>query len=133
MAIKREAKFTQLFRHWLKANTNKFGSSVAFELKQTTSNRIPFSDIQEHQINALLASRGRGGLLYKAPDDSRGIKPFDLFFLKNAAAFVVIRYPNCFTIIEVATFKAEQLLSKRRSLTSERAREISTVTVELKK
>ncbi len=126
--IKREAQFTQLFRHWLKANPMR---SSAFELKQTTSNALAFEAVAQHQLDALLACTKPQGLLYKAPDDSRGIKPFDLFYLSLAYAWVVIKYPKSFHIIGVETFILEKQRSKRKSLTSGRAREISTVSVDL--
>ncbi len=121
--IKRESKFTTLFRHWLMANPLW---SSAFELKQTTSDSLPFSAVQEHQIDALLAvSEGKKGLLYKAPDDSRGIKPCDLLYLRNADAYVVIKYPKFFCLIDVDTFVKEKKGNKRKSLTSERAEKIA--------
>lgn len=127
--IKREAKFTTLFRHWVRANKRNLFSS-AFELKQTTGKSIPFSDVQEHQLDALLAAK-HDGLLYKAPDDSRGIKPFDMFFLYNARAFVVIRYPDFFCLIDVEVFIEERQISERKSLTAQRAREIAHEVIEL--
>lgn len=127
--IKREANFGTLFRHWLRANP--FMTSAAFELKQTRTDSISFNDVQEHQIDALVAARGAMGILYKAPDDSRGVKPFDFFYLREAKAFVVIKYPKCFCLVPVEKFILEKASSVRRSLTSARAREISTVVVEL--
>lgn len=126
--IKREAHFGTLFRHWL--HSQKWLGSAAFELKQTTESSIPFSDLQEHQLDALLAASGVG-ILYKAPDDSRGIKPFDFFFLQSAQAYVVIRYPDFFCLISVMKFMNERDGSNRKSLTEFRARQISTVVVEL--
>ncbi len=126
---KREANFGILFRHWIKANP-MFNS--AFELKQTTTNSIPFSDVQEHQLEALMAVQiNKSGLLYKIPDDSRGVKPFDYVYLKNALAFVVIKYPTCFVLIEPQKFLNERDSSKRKSLTSERAKAISSISVDL--
>ena len=125
--IKREAAFTQLFRHWLKANPMY---SAAFELKQTTTDSLPFSDVQEHQMAALMAAEGEG-LIYKAPDDSRGIKPFDIFYLRHATSYIVIKYPHFFVIILARVFGYEKAMSARKSLTSRRARELSTVCVEL--
>lgn len=129
MAIKREANFTTTFRHWLRANPRP---SAAFELKQTTSDSLPFGAVQPHQLDALEAARGNTGLLYKAPDDSRGIKPCDLLYLRFSEAFVVIKYPNCFVLIDNRVFTEEMKSSKRRSLTSSRAKEISTTYVLLK-
>jgi hypothetical protein len=125
---KREAQFGSLFRHWLK--TVSIGSA-AFELKQTQTNALPFSALQEHQIDALRSARSPYGILYKAPDDSAGVKPFDYFYLQSVPAFVVIRYPKSFHVIPVENFVAESESSKRRSLTSERAEEISTYSVPL--
>lgn len=127
---KREADFGLLFRHWLKANPLR--TSCAFELKQTTEDSLPFSSVKEHQIDALMASWSYNGLLYKAPDDSRGIKPFDYFYLRFAQAYIVIRYPDCFVLIEPMTFLHEKEKSKRKSLTSARAREIAVTCVILK-
>lgn len=130
---KREAKFGLLFRHWLKHNADRFPHSCAFELKQTTSNSISFSAVEEHQIDFLKASNSNAGMLYKAPDDSRGIKPFDYFFMKYAAAFVVLKFPHHFDIISVHSYELERRRSKRKSLTASRSKEISTITVNLRK
>lgn len=128
---KREADFTLLFRHWLKAERVGGISSAAFELKQTTSNSLPYDAVKDHQIDALLASKSSKGFLYKAPDDSRGIKPFDMFFLKRAGAYVVIKYPDFFCIIEVDAFIYSKDMSDRKSLTAAEARKIADVVEEL--
>ncbi len=132
--IKREAKFTVLFRHWLMANPMW---SAAFELKQTTNDSLPFSAVQEHQLDALLAvSEGAKGLLYKAPDDSRGVKPMDLLYLRNADAYVVIKYPEFFCLIDVDAFIKEKEKSNkkgnRKSLTSDRAQAIAYKVIKTK-
>ncbi len=126
--MKREASFTTRFRSYLRAYPMP---SSAFELKQTTTDSIPFSALQEHQADALLATKSQTGLLYKAPDDSRSSKPYDLFYLRNAYAWVVIKYPHAFYIIDIDTFLLESKNSKRRSLTSARAKEIATLSVKL--
>ncbi len=132
---KREADFGTYFRHWLKANPMISG---AFELKQTTGKSIPFSDVQDHQIEALEAANSKHGILYKAPDDSRGVKPFDYFYLRNAPAWVVLKFPDAFHIISIGTFMQEKEaeLKKpkgRKSITSVRSKEISVVTVSTRK
>lgn len=124
--MKHEAKFTIEFRHWLKENP--FISSAAFELKYTLTDSLAFIAVRPHQRDALLAVK-HASLLYKAPDDSMGMKPFDLFFLKNAGAYVVIRYPDSFYVIDIDDFLKEEKRSERRSLTSERARSIATISV----
>ena len=130
--IKREANFGQTFRSWIKSQPLYFPNGAVFELKQTTTNSIPFSDVQDHQIDALVASElNHNGLLYKIPDDSRGIKPYDMVYLRKTNAYIVIKYPKCFSVIPVMSFIEETSKSKRKSLTSERARDISYVTVSL--
>lgn len=125
--VKREANFGTLFRHWIKANPMQSG---AFELKQTRSNALAFSAVQEHQLHALQAAK-QHGLLYKAPDDSAGVKPFDYFYLRHAYAWVVIKYPKCFCIIDVDMFEYEMRASTRKSLTLQRAQEIAYLTIGL--
>lgn len=125
--MKREAKFGLLFRHWLKANPRLSG---AFELKQTTRNSLPFNAVAEHQLEALRAVNN-DGLLYKAPDDSIGQKPFDYFYLRNAPAYVVVKFPKFFVAITIETFILEKSRSKRKSLLSGRAKDIASFVVEL--
>ena len=126
--IKREAKFGTLFSHWLRANRKRI-SSTAFEYKQTTTNSLAFSAVKEHQIDALLACKSDEGFYFKIPDTSFCLLPFDAFFLRNAYAYVIIKYPKAFYVIDVDDFVAEDKNSKRRSLTSERAEEIAVFSV----
>ncbi len=101
---------------------------AAFEIKQCQTS-LPFVAVAEHQIDALLAVKSKQGLLYKAPDDSRSVKPFDLFYMRSALAYVVIKYPSYFHIIDVDTFLLEKQRSKRKSLTQQRAGEIAVISV----
>lgn len=128
--MKREANFQTLFRHWMKANKRKF-RSAAFELKQTTKDSLPFSCVVEHQEIAMSAAESEEGILYKAPDDSMGMKPFDFFWLVNADAWLVLRYPKFFCVVEKKIFFIEKKRSVRKSLTSDRAKWIAHSVVEL--
>lgn len=125
---KREAKFTLLFRHWIRANP-RIRSSV-FELKQTRTDSIAFAALEEHQEAALIAA-STDSLLYKAPDDSRQSKPFDMFYMRYAEAFVVIKFPDFFCLIRVKEFVDERQLSQRKSLTALRAREIAQIVINI--
>lgn len=127
--IKREAKFQILFRHWLRANPMP---SSAFELKQTTKNSILFSCVQEHQLMGLIAATQTTGLSYKLPDDSRGIKPFDMVHLALAYAYIVIKYPNLFVMIPVEVFIKEKKNSVKKSLSVDKAIDIAWKVVLLK-
>ncbi len=120
--IKREAKFGIYFRKWLKAHPMR---SAMFELKQTTSDSIPFSSVKEHQLNWLLAAKSGHGALYKPPDFQGVSLPCDYWYLRKADAWIVIKYPKVFCIINIGTFVWEKGLSKRKSLHVDRAKEIA--------
>lgn len=115
--MRREAKFQTKFNEWLKDHDFP---TAAFELKFTKTDSLPFSRVEEHQINALTAAKHRQ-LIYKIPDDTRSYRPFDSFCLNNCPAFVVIRYPQGFVGIDIDDFKKETAVSPRRSLTYSRA------------
>jgi penicillin-binding protein-related factor A (putative recombinase) len=127
--IKREANFGLRFRHWALAHKHLFSKTTNFELKQTLTDSISFASVKEHQISWLNATKEYA--MYKPPDDSIGYKPFDYTLYIKCNAFVVIRYPDFFVLIESAVFEKESVKSKRRSLTSERAKEIAWIIVDL--
>ena len=129
---KREAKFGTLFSHWLRANKKSISTS-AFEYKQTTTNALAFSAVKEHQVDALLACKSDEGFYFKIPDTSFCLLPFDGFFIRNGYAYVIIKYPKAFYLIDIDDFVSENKNSKRRSLTSERASEIAIWSVPLAK
>ncbi len=129
--MKREASFTETFRHWLRANPLPRITGAAFELKQTTGKSIPFSAVEEHQMDALSAVWGNEGLIYKISDESRGYKPFDMVYLRLTAAYIVVKFPGFFCLISASTWGSEKRTSQRKSLTAERAREIAEKVVEL--
>jgi len=122
-----EAKCQTKFNHWVK---NVFKKTAAFELKQTQTDSLPFSDVKPHQVDALLAVR-EGNFVWKIPD--AGFQnPFDSFSMYNEQAYVVIFFKKSFEMIPITGFVLERERSKRKSLTYERAKEISTISVPLK-
>ena len=123
---KLEAKHQTRFNHWCK---NVFKRTAAFELKQTQTDSLPFSSVQPHQIDALLAVR-EGVFVWKIPDAGYQ-NPYDSFCMVNEQAYVVIFYPKSFELIPINNFLFEKEKSKRKSLTYERARAISTISVSL--
>ena len=121
----KEKDFSITFRHWLKANPRLSGS---YEIKDTRGkNYLPFSEVGEHQINYGLAINSDKGVLIRVQAISGG-EP-DYVYLRNAPAYIVIKYPKFFCIIDVGTFDLERKRSKTKSLTSGRAKELSTVVV----
>lgn len=124
---KKETNFgTEIFRKWLEKKTD--WPSSAFELKQTESNSLPFSAVLPHQIIALLQAKNRG-LIFKPSDDSRGSKPCDYLFLKKTCAWIVIKYSKSAEVIDIDAFLLERDRSVRKSLTAERAKKISTISI----
>lgn len=120
---KREANWTTtVFRGWLERK----GSTGCYEVKHTgTKNYLNFKDVKLHQRNNLLAVR-HANFVYKIPDLGEKT-PFDLVSLSKQPAYVVIKYPKGVAIIPIDTFLLEEKRSKRKSLTWERAKQISTV------
>lgn len=127
--MKREANFQSTFRSWIRSRKDL--ESAVFELKQSTTDSIPFDCLAKHQEEALLAAQAPEGILYKAPDDSRSVKPFDFFLVRAMPAFVVVKYPGIFTVITVNAWLRESKASKRRSLTLDRAIAIAKWSVPL--
>lgn len=124
---KREANFGIVFRHWHRANKEKFYSS-AFELKQTSTNSIPFSCLEKNQIIWLQAISSDKGA-YMRIQGTNG-EP-DYIYMRNAPSYVVIKYPCAFYVININNFIAEKKRSKSKSLTEERAEDICLIDVQL--
>jgi hypothetical protein len=122
--MKREAKFQSIFNQYLR---NKRLHGV-FELKQTITDSLPFSALELHQKESLIASMTTG-IIWKLSDQDQREKPFDVISSPPLTAYVVIKYPDFFCIIYAPVFIKESQDSKRRSLTSERAKELAVVTV----
>lgn len=120
--MKREANFQTTFNHWLK---EVYRRTAAFELKQTSTNSLPFSAVVPHQRQALLQVR-HSCLVYKIPDVGFQ-NPFDTLGMCGQPAYVAIRYPKGVAIIPIDIFLLEESRSKRKSLTWERAKELSTI------
>lgn len=124
--IKREADFSIVFRHWLRANPQY---SCALEMKQTSKPSIAFSAVEENQLIYLQAIHSDKGALIRVQGTNG--EP-DYVYLRNAPTYVVIKFPGEFHMIGIETFLLERKRSSRKSLTNMRAREISTVSVKLK-
>lgn len=120
-----EKDFQTEFNKWLKI---VFRGTGAFELKLSKTNSIPFSDVKQHQKDALFHAK-HGTLAYKIPDDTYSQKPFDCFVLTEVHACVAIMFNGKgknFYLIDVDAWIAEERLSARRSLTETRAAEIGS-------
>lgn len=117
---KREANWTTIvFRKWLESK----GMTGVFEIKYSTGESLPFDAVKEHQVWNLLKVRHQT-FVYKIPDLGEKA-PFDMFSMKEMPAYVVIKYPKFFCLITIDAWCNESKISKRRSLTSSRAKDIA--------
>ena len=121
-----ESDDSVLFRHWIKANPQ---FSCSLEMKTTHTDSIAFKEVKQEQLDWGEAISGPKGALIRVVGTSG--EP-DYIWCRNMPAYIVIRYPKSFELISVGTFILEKERSKRKSLTFERAKEISTKSIKLK-
>lgn len=126
--MKHEADFSIRLRHYLKANPLPL--STHLEVKDTRGkDSFNYAELKEEQINNALASKSDRGNLIRISIGTVGAP--DYCFYRNAPAYVVIRFPSGFVFIDIETLICERERSKRKSLTWERAQEISIKTIKL--
>ena len=123
-----------LWTKWVKANKKKFERSTVFELKITKKKRLPFSRIEEHQINSLLNASIGDGDYHKISDQSMDMKPWDCQLIKKADAYIVIlfyqpRKPKEYILIDIKDMVDFIKKSKMKSVTEEEAKLLSSYIV----
>jgi sulfur transfer protein SufE len=123
----KEKDFQSLFTKWIR--DTEFRSSAAWELKISKRSAMPFSAVQEHQINKLMQAK-HDCVYIKHPDSAMGFKPFDASQVCFGLAYVVIlfyepRKPKKMHWIDIDRFIEEKKTSPRKSLTKERSEIIS--------
>lgn len=129
----KESKASILFRHWVMANAKSL-FSCTFEMKQTATDSWPFSGLEAHQEDFSMAIKyGEKGVLIR--NESGTIGAPDYSYYHFAPAFIVIYYAvsHMFAIIDIETLLLEKKRSKRKSLTSLRAKEIAWKVINLSK
>ena len=124
-----ETKFSIRFIKWIEQHGPAFPCSI--ELKDTRGkSSLPFREIKDKQISYGMRIKGEKGVLIRVEALFEGMP--DYIWCINMPAYVVIKYPHSFSLIDVETLLLEKKRSKRRSLTEARSREISNLTIELK-
>lgn len=123
---KKEADFGLVFRKWW--NNQKTKLSGEFEIKDTRGKpSFAFSELShEQEVIGRLATSKRGVLVRRTSGTTGGA---DYSGLVEAPYFVVIKYLKHFYIIDLNALLAERDVSKRKSLTESRAKEISIIEV----
>lgn len=130
MIKRNESKFGILLRHWVFANAKKLKTST-FEIKQTQTDSLPFSALEEHQNNYSMAIKhSEKGAFMRMESGTIGAP--DYVYLKKEPAFIVVRFPDLFCIIDIDKWNTERIINKRKSLTSERAQLIAFETIRMK-
>ena len=111
--LKHEANFGLLFKSWFRANKSKF-YSAGFELKDTRGS-VTFNvkEWKEEQRDHALACKSDDGNLMRASSGTTGM--FDYIFLRNSYAYIVIKYPKAFYIIDSDDLAKWQLKSLKES------------------
>lgn len=110
---KHETSFSLIFRSWFRANKKKFDSAV-FELKDTRgSATFNVKEWKEEQRDHALACKSDDGNLMRFSSGTTGMP--DYGFYRNAYAYVVIRYPKAFYIIDSDDLAKWQLKSLKES------------------
>jgi hypothetical protein len=122
---KREADWTTTtFIPWCK----QYKRTFAWEVKHTRSkDYLNFNEVKPGQIAKLLEVR-HSVYVRKNPDMGESTD-FDGQCLVAEPAYIVIKFPKFFCLITIDTFVLESKRSKRRSLTSSRAKEIAFLVV----
>ncbi|HEY9826374.1 MAG TPA: hypothetical protein V6D19_13075 [Stenomitos sp.] len=126
---KQEADFgTDIFRPWWHKKRPRLKGTL--ELKDSKGAKsIPFNCLDTEQISFGTMAKSSDGILIRVTVGTPGTS--DYIALCDQPTWVVIKFPDAFHIISVETFLLEKSRSKRRSLTSSRAKEISTISVPL--
>ena len=121
----READFGVLLRHFFATGKQR---TCLIEIKQTTTGSLPFNCFEPGQVAYLQAAKSTKGVLIR---NSGGMSVPDYSYYRNEPAYVGVRYPKSFHLIDIDTFLMEQQRSKRKSLTEARAAELSTISVKI--
>ena len=116
----KETQFGLLFRHWFMANPMR----GTFELKQTATDSWPFSALEQHQNDFSVAIRhSKKGVLIRNESGTVGAPDYSGHY--QDPAYIVIKYPLGFVLVDIDTLNLEHGRSKRKSLTWNRAKEIA--------
>ena len=111
--MKHEANFGLTFRSWFRANKKKFESCV-FELKHTRgAATFNVKEWKQGQRDHALACKSDEGNLMRFSSGTTGMP--DYGFYRNAYAYVVIRFPRAFYIIDADDLARWKLKSLKES------------------
>lgn len=120
---RREAEFSTKFKKWAYYEWPD-DKPAYFELKVSRTTALPFSAVSDKQNSNLKIRK----FVHKFSDFDRLGTPFDMVCFLGSG-YIVIQYYRPlnkeFFIIPIDVFLKEKETSKRKSLTEDRARELS--------
>lgn len=121
---KQEADFGLRFRKWW----NLHGKGSPYELKDTRGKEyLNYNEVTQEQIAFALACGTEKGVLVRVERGTVGTA--DYIGIKNTIAYIAIKYPKGFEVITINNFLHEKNTNKRKSLTHDRAKAISSVSI----
>jgi len=94
--IQKESKAQITFSQYLRKSQMR----GFFELKVAKGKTLPFSAIEEHQLEGLQATQ-REGLVWKLSDEDRRKKPCDSLSIPPLPSYIVIKFSDDFYIISI--------------------------------
>ena len=99
------------------------------EIKSTLTNRFNLSNFEPQQLPGLLAAE-KSGLVIKWSDADLRLKTCDIISTPpGLSSYVAIKYPKC--VFFILAFKIVECKKTMKSLSLEKAREISMYEVKL--
>ena len=122
---KREASSQTLWNQYIRA-TKIYGY---FELKEAQKHSLPFSRIEPHQWDGLIAMQ-ENGLVWKLSDEDSRQKPCDCISTPPMTSYLVIRFSGVFYMLpmkEVIKIRDEGIIS----ITEEKSKTIAAKIVKL--
>lgn len=124
---KKEAKWQTIWNQYLRESKH----TGFFELKQTSKDSFPFSQIEIHQYDGLQATE-KSGLVWKLSDEDRRQKPCDAICIPPLPSYLVIKFPDAYYMIRIG-----EIVKLREgggiSITREQAEKISERIINLGK
>lgn len=121
-----EADFSIILRHYLKANPLPI--SCPIECKDTRGkDSLSFSEVKEEQCNNGMASKSDKGNLIRVSVGTVGAPDYCWYI--NGPSYLAIKYPLGFVLIDIETFVLERDKNTKKSLSWDRAKEISIRTI----
>ena len=121
---KLEAEFSIELKHWIEKHPILTSS---LEVKHTHGkNSLPFREVKPEQLAyASRVNSDKGAWIRTLGLNGEP----DYVFLRNAPAYIVIKYPKFFCFITIGNFLFEKEKNKRKSLTEDRAQAIAWKTI----